>query len=286
MSQADPGNERIVLTVIFSALVHGAALLGVGFAAPEPVPAMPSLDVILVSTGTHEAPREAQYLAQMNQAGGGDLDERARPTAPATSDLMVPDEGNSPQPRPLGAPRAQPQEASPVLASRAPASEQTPTRTPTDPLQPQLPESPELNRLREEQARLAAEVDAARQAYASRPRRKFISGLAKEYFYAAYIHYLDTRLQRIGNLNYPEEARRNHIHGELILTLAINRDGSIHSIEIVKSSGQRVLDDAAVQIARMAAPFNPIPQDPGEHVDILHVTRTWLFLPGNTLRHR
>lgn len=286
MSQPDSGNERIALTLVFSVIVHGAALLGVGFAAPTPVPAMPSLDVILVASATHEAPKDARYLAQANQAGGGELDHAARPTAPASSDILHPDPGNAAQPRPLGAPQQRPESSTPVLASRAPSSDRTRIQSPTEQTQTKLPESVDLNELREEQARLTAERDTANQNYAERPRRKFISGQAREYVYAAYIHYLDTRMQRIGNLNYPDEARQRQIHGDLILTIAINRDGSIASIDIVKSSGQRVLDDAAVQIARMSAPFNAIPVDPKERVDILHVTRTWQFLPGNTLRHR
>lgn len=286
MNHADTGNERIVLTVVFSALVHGAALLGIGFAAPTPVPAMPSLDVILVASATHEAPEEARYLAQANQAGGGELDHAERPTAPVSSDILHPEDGNSPSPRPVGAPRQREETASPLLASRARSMDLTSPQAPVERAQQSLPEAVDLNELREEQARLTAERDMAHQSYAERPRRKFISGQAREYVYASYIHYLDTRLQRIGNLNYPDEARRRQIHGDLILTIGINRDGSLASIDIVKSSGHRVLDDAAVQIARMSAPYNAIPNDPNERVDILHVTRTWQFLPGNTLRHR
>lgn len=283
---ASLGTERFILTLVFSAILHGVLLLGVGFAAPTPPPAMPSLDVILVSTATRQAPETADFLANAHQEGGGDLDEKARPTAPDSAPVQRPDAGNAQVPRPVGAPRAEPERTVPVLATRAPAE----TRVPVDPVAEHpveaLPESEELNRLEQEQARLAAEIDNATRAYAKRPRRKFISAQTREYAYAAYMRAWVARVERVGNLNYPDEARQRQIHGELILTVAIERDGSIESIDIVKSSGERVLDDAAIQIVRMSAPFTELPDDPDERIDILHITRTWQFLPGDVLRHR
>jgi protein TonB len=283
---ATAGTEKVVLTVVFSAMVHGVVLLGVGFTAPDPPPATPTLDVMLVSTSTRDAPDRADFLANANQAGGGDLDEKARPTAPASAPVQQPEPGLAEAPRPVGAPLPVPERSVPVLATRAERVPQVPSQDPQQRPQQALPPAEEANDRLEQLARLAAERDAAAQAYAKRPRRKFISAQTREYAYAAYMRAWVARVERVGNLNYPPEARQRQIHGDLILTVAINRDGSIESIDIVKPSGQRVLDDAAVQIVRMSAPFNELPDDPDQRVDILHITRTWQFMPGDVLRHR
>lgn len=280
------GTEKVVLTVVFSAMVHGVVLLGLGFTAPDPPPATPTLDVMLVSTATRDAPDRADFLANANQAGGGELEEKARPTAPASAPVQQPDAGQAEAPRPIGAPLPVPDRSVPVLATRAERERQVPSQDPQQQPEQALPQAEEVNDRLEELARLAAERDAAAQAYAKRPRRKFISAQTREYAYAAYMRAWVARVERVGNLNYPPEARQRQIHGDLILTVAINRDGSIESIDIVKPSGQRVLDDAAVQIVRMSAPFNELPEDPEQRVDILHITRTWQFMPGDVLRHR
>jgi len=92
-------------------------------------------------------------------------------------------------------------------------------------------------------------------------------------------------VERVGNLNYPDEARRQGVYGELVLTVGLNRDGSIKSIDVIKSSGHTLLDDAAQRIVRLAAPFPGLPKDSKEKVDELYITRTWQFLPGNVLRN-
>jgi periplasmic protein TonB len=92
------------------------------------------------------------------------------------------------------------------------------------------------------------------------------------------------RIERIGNLNYPDEARRQQLHGQLVLTVALNRDGSIKSIDVIQPSGFKLLDDSAIRIVKLAAPFAPIPVEEG--IDELYVTRTWQFLPGDILRNR
>jgi protein TonB len=286
MSAAGLGTEKVVLTVVFSAMVHGVVLLGIGFTAPDPPPATPTLDVMLVSTSTRDAPDKADFLANANQAGGGDQEEKARPTAPASAPVQQPDTGLAEAPRPVGAPLPVPERNVPVLATRAERDRQVPSQDPQQRPEQALPLADEANERLEELARLAAERDAAAQAYAKRPRRKFISAQTREYAYAAYMRAWVARVERVGNLNYPPEARQRQIHGDLILTVAINRDGSIESIDIVKPSGQRVLDDAAVQIVRMSAPYNALPDDLDQQVDILHITRTWQFMPGDVLRHR
>ncbi len=126
-------------------------------------------------------------------------------------------------------------------------------------------------------ASLDAEIEERENAIAKRPRRKFISASTREYKYAAYMEAWRAKVERVGNLNYPDEARRKKLSGSLILDVALNSDGSINEITIRRPSGQPVLDDAAVRIVKMAAPYAPFPEDFVKEVDILHITRTWQF---------
>lgn len=288
MSGVDGGSERLTLTVLFSGIVHALVLLGVGFTAPRPPPATPTLDVMLVASSTQQAPEQADFLAQANQEGGGTLEEKARPSALASSPVTVPVEGSAEVERRQSAPRVSDEQPAPVVATLARRPEQAPATRPRERTDLPLPEDDELQRLRLEQARLAAERAEIDQRYARRPLRHFISAQTRADHYAAYMRAWVARVERVGNLNYPDEAREQQVHGNLILTVAIWRDGSVESIEIVQSSGHRILDEAARQIVRLSAPFNPLPDhpDPARRADILHITRTWQFLPGDVLRHR
>lgn len=129
-------------------------------------------------------------------------------------------------------------------------------------------------------ASLSAEVRRKMEAQANRPRRKFVSASTREYRYASYMEAWRAKVERVGNLNYPEEARRQGLHGNLILDVALNPDGSVNEITIRRSSGNRVLDEAAIRIVNLAAPFAPFPEDIRRETDILHITRTWQFLHG------
>jgi protein TonB len=123
------------------------------------------------------------------------------------------------------------------------------------------------------------EIHLRSEAYAKRPKRKFVSASTKEYAYAAYMRNWVDRAERVGNLNYPDEARRRHIGGLLVIDVAIRRDGSIGKRDHHQSSHTPMLDDAALRIVRLSEPFAPLPKTQ-ENIDILHVTRTWQFMPA------
>lgn len=127
-------------------------------------------------------------------------------------------------------------------------------------------------------ASLSAEIRRKLEAKAKRPRRKFISASTKEYRYASYMEAWRAKVERVGNLNYPDAARKQNLSGNLILDVALNDDGSINQITIRRSSGQKILDDAAIRIVELASPFAPFPGQIREETDILHITRTWQFL--------
>lgn len=130
-------------------------------------------------------------------------------------------------------------------------------------------------------ASLSAEIRRKMQAKAERPRRKFISASTKEFKYAAYMEAWRVKVERVGNLNYPDGARKNKLTGSLILDVALNADGSVNEITIRRSSGTRILDDAAVRIVELSSPFAPFPDQIRGETDILHITRTWQFLNNN-----
>jgi protein TonB len=276
--------DLIGATLLFSLLLHGIVILGITFDAGHSEPGTPTLDVTLVDVANREQPDKADFLAQASNAGGGDKDKAARPSEPVSGPLPTPKAGDAAQAQQAQA--AAPQEATPdaLVTTRGAGvfavdtDAQRRERPPVD--HPQADEQREA-----EMARLAAEVDRKSQAYAKRPKKKFISSNTREYAYAAYMKGWVGRVERVGNLNYPDEARRRGIYGELVLTVGLNRDGSIKSIDVIKSSGSKLLDAAAERIVRLAAPFPSLPVDPKEKVDELYITRTWQFLPGNILRN-
>lgn len=132
-------------------------------------------------------------------------------------------------------------------------------------------------------ASLSARIDESQRNYAQRPRQKFISARTQEYKYASYMEAWRVKVEHVGNLNYPDEAKRHNLSGSLILDVALNADGSINMLTLLRSSGHKVLDDAAAQIVRLAAPYASFPAAIRKDADVLHITRTWQFLRDNRL---
>lgn len=275
--------DRLSVTLLFALIVHAVLIFGLGFRDElGPEAGLPALDVILVQAATTETPEKADFLANAAQAGGGTLDEARRPAQPFSSAIPKPEEGVAPAPVRASAPAPRPVEQTPVPVLNTRDSDlvvsAAPPRDPAE--QRALPEDEALVERSMEMARLASELDRRTEAYAKRPKRKFISANTREYAYANYMAAWVARVERVGNLNYPDEARRRSLEGHLVLTVAIRRDGSLERIDIIKPSGQPVLDDAAQRIVQIAAPFPPIPPSEDE-VDILHITRTWQFVAGD-----
>lgn len=277
--------DRLAATLVFSVIAHGILALGVGFTIADPAPVVPTLDVILVQTHSTERPQKADFLAQANQSGGGESATPERPSEMQPAPAPNPSPGVAPVPMEAGAPKPQQQTREAIIASSAPATRQADaTRVVATP-SANLPTSREMIERSLEMARLAASVERREQQYAKRPKRKFVSANTQEYEYASYLRAWQARVERIGNLNYPDEARQRSLTGQLVLTVAVRRDGSVEDITIVQSSGFSVLDQAAIRTVRLAEPFGPLP-DTGDGTDVLHITRTWHYLPGNVMQSR
>ena len=278
-------DERLRVTLLFSLLLHAVFVLGIGFAYEEPAASLPALDVILVNSRSDRSVDEPDFLANRSQRGGGEHELAQRPREPFTSAVPKATDGVAPVELRASAPKPREATPAPVVtgADRSFTVERTEGRPELDALP--HPTSRELVERSLEMARLSAELERRTEQYAKRPRRKFISANTQEYAYAGYMRAWVTRVERIGNLNYPEEARARGVEGQLVLTVAVRRDGTVERIDVIQSSGHALLDDAAQRIVRLSEPFAALPET-DERVDVLHITRTWQFLPGGVLRNR
>lgn len=274
--------ERLSATLVLSLLLHGLLLVGVGFALEDAAPVLPTLDVIMTQTQSPLTSKQADFLAQADNQGGGEHDRANRPRDAQVG--QVPQEEDGVAPRPL---RAQSPVPQPPPEARIVTAPNAQDRTPLPQSQPKvdaddLPLGNEKIQHDVEMARLAAEIHLRSQRYARRPKRKFVSASTREYQYATYLRQWVDRVERVGNLNYPDEARRRGIGGTLVITVAIRRDGTVERADIIQSSKIPLLDQAAMRIVRLAEPYPPLPKTK-DNIDVLHVTRTWQFLPGGQL---
>ncbi len=281
--QPPAARRRLLLALLLATLLHLALLWGLGFAPlqqnVERQP--PQLEVTLVQTPSAEAPDEADYLGEANQQGSGENRQRQRPQTVLPAQSAAPSE---PAPVAVAPPRqtAQPPGALPQpLAQQA---ETTAVHSETQP-QPEMPaiDAAELIRRSHDIASMDVELGQSLQAYARLPRRKFISASTREHSYAAYMEAWRRKVERIGNLNFPEQARAQGLSGSLVLEVALLPDGRVASVEILRSSGYPVLDEAAKRIVYLAAPYAPFPESIRKETDVLHITRTWKFVGGGTL---
>ncbi len=275
--------DRMGLTLFLAAALHGLVILGVGFAPPERAPQAPkALDVVLVQQKTDEAPEEADYLSNADAAGGGQSETAERPRAPVSAPEPSAQAGLAPAPLEAGAPEPQPQRPQPVVTQREAERKQAadePSDEPTE--QQRRKEQPVDYEARV--ARLTQEIDNAKQEYAQRPRKTFVTARTRQSPAARYMHEWVESIERTGNANYPEAARREGISGALVLVVALKADGTLTDIQVRASSGRQVLDEAAMRIVRQAAPFEPFDQELRQHTDVLYITRTWEFTSSNEL---
>lgn len=268
--------------MVLSLLLHGMLVLGLGFALDAAAPVLPTLDVILTETTSPLTPKQADFLAQASNQGGGEHDKTNRPRDDQAGLVAQAESGVAPIEMRAQSPSAQPPPQARTVASVR-GEDALPTPDPTPQADDNaLPRGPEKVERDLAMARLAAEIHLRSERYAKRPKRKFVSASTQEWAYASYLRDWVDRVQRVGNLNYPDEARRRQLAGELVISVAIRRDGSVERADIIRSSGTKLLDDAALRIARLAEPYPPLPKTE-EEIDILHVTRTWQFLPAGQL---
>jgi len=278
--------SRVLAGSVAASILLHAMLLAVHFKFPGALqwkaPNLP-LEVILVNAKTREAPARAEALAQANLDGGGNVDERRRAKAP-----LPPTEAREPG-RHLAAAQRSVQklevEQRKLLAQAEESRERVPAQAPPQTAAPQ-PEAEvsgrELADLSLAAMRLQAQIARQTEEYQKRPRKRFIGARATEYRFAQYEETWREKVERVGTLNYPAEAR-GKLYGNLRLTVTLRPDGSIDAVELDRSSGLKVLDEAAFRIVKMAAPFAAFPPEIRKDTDLLVITRTWFFAQGDKI---
>lgn len=280
---------RFNLAVALSVILHGLLLsLNFTFPLPEKGPRDASLEVVLVNARHLKPPEQAEVLAQANLDGGGTTEEPARPTTPLPPqdsrregvNLMDAQKRADP---PAPAPRQ------PVLAEKSAPKKVAPKKEQAPPVEAKPPENQpsglDLLDSAAAIAQLEAQIDRSLNEYAKRPRKQFIGARAREYRFARYVEDWRQKIERVGTLNYPDAAR-GRLYGSLLVSVVIRADGSLEKVEVQRSSGQKVLDDAAVRIVQLAAPFAAFPPDIRTDTDIIEITRTWTFTNSDKLTAR
>lgn len=273
---------RLTAAMAFSVALHAFALFGIALVLPDPRSAadfIQPLQVVLVNTKSKSRPARAEALAQANLDGGGNTpeDRQAKTPLPAIRD----DQQFTPEQ--IARRVAQLEEESKRMLTRLKSNYKI--------AQPELKKrqsndagsGDELVQKSLEIARLEAQIDKNQSTLQKWPKRKFIGARTQEYRFAQYIEDWRIKVERIGNLNYPEQARQQRIFGSLRLSVSIRADGSVESVEVSRSSGHRILDAAAMRIVRLAAPYAPLPPDIRKDTDILVITRTWTFTSSDKL---
>ena len=314
-------NDRLSLTLSIAVLMHVLIVFGISFTMEDrPNTRINMMEIVLVNQKTSE-PKETNTLAQKNLEGGGEIEEVIEPTTSVKpslseskqhvvdspslqeellhhhnvemSETEIPEildvnkenietiavENIEDEIVDLTSEKQKPDfvyEKLDKLDTEKKLAKKTPP--------PSIPTSDELLSNSFEIATSNNEVRREMIERTKKPIKKYISATTKEYEYAAYMDAWRRKVERVGNLNYPEEAKKLNLSGSLQLDVALNKDGTINQINIRRSSGKKVLDDAAIRIVELAAPYAKFPKNIENQVDILHILRTWQFINNKSFR--
>jgi len=278
--------ERFRFMIFLSACAHALLVLGVGFTYLTDANDEATIEVTLAQYRSQIQPDDADFIAQENQTGSGSQHEATVPSSPFLSDLNDADINEvrpAPEAQVLNETPKQPKlttltsiNAEQVIAQQRNAPEQEEKQA--------LSEQSSSEEISLAIASLQAQLDLQQQAFARQPRKYTLSSAsARKSHEASYLDSWRRRVEAVGNINYPVQARQQQVYGNVRMLIALNASGQISETRIIQSSGESLLDQAAVDIVNLAAPFEPFPEELKAETDILEIVRTFRFHEGNTL---
>ncbi len=273
--------DRLTFTGFLATLLHAALILGISFTATDQSQTSQTLEVTLASYKSDKAPEKADFLAQENQQGSGTLDEAKM----LTTDVDAKFDANSiqeasPLEQQSSAPKIKPEQTALISSTN---TSRFKTQLKPDPKAIELvdlPDGPKKTLLERslEMASLEAKLDTMRQIYAKTPRiQRLTAASTMKANDAYYVNSWRRKIEKMGTINYPREAESCYNDCSLRLLVSINPNGTINNLRILKSSGKKVLDDAAIRIVRRSAPFAPFTEEMNRDIDLLEIIRTWKF---------
>ncbi|MGR8930653.1 MAG: energy transducer TonB [Gammaproteobacteria bacterium] len=274
-------DDPMLLAVFVATLLHAGILLGINFKMPEPPKVSKSIEVTLSHAPLKKAPKQAKYLASDHQLGAGDRDSKPKPLTQRLpsmpSETISERKAKANKQAPKGGEKATPQKV--VVHSKALASAATANETVNEVAEVEVEEAPKLTAeaLQHQIAQLGERIRNSQES-AQDSKIKFVKSVAThKYLAAQYVKDWEDKVERTGNLNYPEAARNQGRPQTLTMDVGIKADGGIYSIRIARSSGNPALDEAAKRIVKMSAPFAALPADLLKEVNVLVITRIWKF---------
>jgi protein TonB len=277
--------ERMTFTFFISVVLHLVVILGIGFSIMKSQSIPPTLEVTLAQHESPDAPQQADYLAQYNQQASGTQAKPRQLTADNVADFAD-TEINHVEPLPkLQTTTLKAEPAQQLISTTRPQKEVSSTKLEEDHPEETIPiqseEATEVE-LSTRISSLQAKLDRQRQQFAKQPRVRTLTSVAtKNSADAEYLFKWQERVEMIGNLNYPDEARQKQLYGNLRLLVTVLPNGAVMKIDLLKSSGYDLLDQSAMRIVRMAAPYPPFPDELRKEADRLEIIRTWRFEKGD-----
>jgi protein TonB len=273
--------DRLTFTGFLATLLHAALILGISFTTTDQNQTSQTLEVTLASYKSEQAPEKADFLAQENQQGSGTLDEAKMLTTDVDADFNANSiQQTSPLEQQASAPQVKPEQAALVSSNN---ESRFKTQLKPEPEAIELidfPNGPKKTLLERslEMASLEAKLDTMRQIYAKAPRiQRLTAASTMKANDAYYVNSWRRKIEKMGTINYPREAESCYNDCSLRLLVSINPNGTINNLRILKSSGKKVLDDAAIRIVRRSAPFAPFTEEMKRDIDLLEIIRTWQF---------
>ncbi|MET1256549.1 energy transducer TonB [Aliikangiella maris] len=276
--------DKVLFCAFLAIAFHGMLFFGLGFKLPDFSSSQneKTFNVVLAQFEAEERPEKADFIGQANQQGGGESEQKVAPSATEMAQFNDPDQISS-EPQHQQKTQSQSQQTPDIITAQG---EQQNIQALIKNLQSDnsIPDAATLIDKSYRLTGLIANLDNKNVNQAHKGRKRTVSASIHRASDALYLDSWRRKIERVGNNNYPPIAKQQNIYGNLTLKVALNKNGTIHEVKILKSSGSKVLDDSALRIVRLAAPFKPLTEEMTKDTDILEIIRVWQFQPDYRLQ--